>query len=137
MSGEQTVILGEDAVMSKTDLKDVIREVMREVLRDELPKLMVDASERRKQIEKAKLDAQDLWTKILKNSTMDARIDTKCTKDTHDVCTSQNFTTSVFNQIRFTSHESFATTNITYVTKRNSKSLMLDFWASFNPTTIF
>ena len=64
MSGERTVILGEDAVVfSRTELRNIINECMREilpdVLRDELPKILVDSNETTKQIEKAKRDAQN------------------------------------------------------------------------------
>ena len=68
MSGERTVILGEDAAaFSKAELKNIMREVMREVLpevlpdvlRDEFPKILSDVNESTKQIEKAKLEAQN------------------------------------------------------------------------------
>ena len=63
MSGEQMAILDENMVSSlRNDVKMIMREVILEVLpdimRSELPKMLVDISERTKQIEQAKLDAK-------------------------------------------------------------------------------
>ena len=68
MSGERTVILDDSMVLSLKDdfrniIRDVILEVLPEVMCSELPKIMIDVSERTQQIERAKLDAKSFMDK--------------------------------------------------------------------------